>query len=51
MIDNKDVRSADYDSLSSIFRPGHADYTYFHKYGIRDPRGGDVLLPAKRLSA
>ncbi len=40
MIDNKDVRSADYDSLSSIFRPGHADYTYFHKYGIRDPRGG-----------
>lgn len=40
MIDNKDVRSADYDSLSTVFRPGHADYTYFHKYGIRDPRGG-----------
>lgn len=37
---NENQKSNDYDSLKDIFRPGHADYTYFKKYGIRDPRGG-----------
>jgi len=37
---NRDVDSKPYDSLKDIFRPGHGDYTYWHKYGIRDPRGG-----------
>jgi chorismate synthase len=38
-IDNRDVRSEDYTALRDLFRPGHADYTYFAKYGIRDWRG------------
>ncbi|MCR5053458.1 MAG: chorismate synthase [Lachnospiraceae bacterium] len=37
---NKDQRSKDYTDISQAFRPGHADYTYFEKYGIRDYRGG-----------
>ncbi len=40
IIHNKDQRSKDYKSIKKIFRPGHADYTYFKKYGIRDYRGG-----------
>lgn len=36
---NSDVRSSDYDSIRNLFRPGHADYTYTKKYGIRDYRG------------
>ncbi len=40
LIRNTDQRSRDYGNLSEIFRPGHADYTYFAKYGIRDYRGG-----------
>ncbi len=40
IIENRDVHSEDYDHLSRVFRPGHADYTYFCKYGFRDPRGG-----------
>jgi chorismate synthase len=36
---NKDVRSEDYDELKTLFRPGHADYTYEEKYGIRDWKG------------
>tara|TARA_Y100001970_G_scaffold60029_1_gene76492 strand:+ start:5246 stop:6316 length:1071 start_codon:yes stop_codon:yes gene_type:complete len=40
LIYNKDQRSKDYKSIKKIFRPGHADYTYFKKYGIRDYRGG-----------
>ena len=40
MIRNTDQRSKDYANLLKTFRPGHADYTYWHKYGIRDPRGG-----------
>jgi len=36
---NTDVRSSDYDNLKDLFRPGHADYTYCKKYGIRDHRG------------
>jgi len=39
MIDNVDVRSKDYDEIKSRYRPGHADYTYIAKYGIRDWRG------------
>ncbi len=39
-IHNKDTRPADYGPLEHMFRPGHADYTYFTKYGIRDHRGG-----------
>lgn len=40
VIKNKDVRSSDYDDLQTVFRPGHADYTWQMKYGIRDHRGG-----------
>lgn len=40
LIRNVDARSKDYDALKSVFRPGHGDYTYFHKYGLRDHRGG-----------
>ncbi len=40
MIDNQDARSKDYAEISRSFRPGHADYTYQSKYGVRDPRGG-----------
>lgn len=40
LIRNTDARSRDYDNLLDTFRPGHADYTYDKKYGLRDPRGG-----------
>ena len=40
IIYNKDMRSRDYETIKNKFRPGHADYTYFKKYGIRDYRGG-----------
>jgi len=40
MIENEDARSKDYDDIKDKFRPGHADYTYWKKYGIRDHRGG-----------
>ena len=40
IIYNKDVRSRDYETIRNKFRPGHADYTYFKKYGIRDYKGG-----------
>src|ERR1700732_339790 len=40
MIDNVDQRSRDYRNIADRFRPGHADYTYWKKYGIRDYRGG-----------
>ena len=36
----KNQKSKDYSNIKDIFRPGHADFTYFHKYGIRDYRGG-----------
>src|SRR5882672_2918223 len=39
-IDNVDARSRDYEGIKDKFRPGHADYTYFIKYGVRDYRGG-----------
>jgi chorismate synthase len=40
LIENKDQRSRDYGDIKDKFRPGHADYTYQQKYGIRDYRGG-----------
>jgi chorismate synthase len=40
LIDNTDQRSKDYDAIAAAYRPGHADYTYEAKYGLRDPRGG-----------
>nr|CCO25548.1 Chorismate synthase [uncultured bacterium] len=40
LIKNEDQRSKDYGNIVETFRPGHADYTYWQKYGIRDPRGG-----------
>jgi len=40
LIRNTDARSKDYEKIAGQFRPGHADYTYWQKYGIRDPRGG-----------
>ena len=40
MIENVDQRSKDYSEIAQQFRPGHADYTYFAKYGVRDYRGG-----------
>ena len=39
-IRNTDQRSKDYGNIAQQFRPGHADYTYWHKYGVRDYRGG-----------
>jgi len=40
VIYNTDQKSKDYSNIKDVFRPGHADFTYFHKYGIRDYRGG-----------
>ncbi|MGZ8224296.1 MAG: chorismate synthase [Methylobacter sp.] len=40
LIENTDQRSKDYSKIAEAFRPGHADYTYQHKYGFRDYRGG-----------
>ena len=39
-IENTDAKSKDYAEIKDLFRPGHADYTYYKKYGIRDYRGG-----------
>ena len=40
LIENTDQRSQDYGKIKDVFRPGHGDYSYWHKYGIRDYRGG-----------
>jgi len=40
LIENIDQKSKDYSTIQDAFRPGHADYTYLHKYGVRDHRGG-----------
>lgn len=40
IVRNRNQKSADYDDIRHLFRPSHADYTYFKKYGIRDYRGG-----------
>ncbi len=40
LVRNENQHSSDYDNLRNLFRPSHADYTYYNKYGIRDHRGG-----------
>ncbi len=40
LIENMDARAKDYDELADRFRPGHADWSWWKKYGVRDPRGG-----------
>jgi chorismate synthase len=40
IIYNTNQKSRDYSNIKDVFRPGHADFTYFHKYGLRDYRGG-----------
>ncbi len=40
LIRNEDARSKDYENIKDVFRPGHADFSYMAKYGIRDYRGG-----------
>ncbi len=40
VIFNENQKSNDYENVKNLFRPGHADFTYFHKYGVRDYRGG-----------
>lgn len=51
MVVNEDARSRDYGNLSSVFRPGHADWSYFRKYnGIRDYRGGGRSSGRETLS-
>ncbi len=40
IVRNKSHRSQDYENIRDLFRPSHADYTYYKKYGIRDYRGG-----------
>lgn len=40
IVENKDAKSADYKNLENVFRPGHADFTWEEKYGVRDYRGG-----------
>ena len=40
LVRNEDARPKDYAAIAEKFRPGHADYTYWQKYGVRDPRGG-----------
>ncbi len=40
IIFNTNQKSKDYETIKDLFRPGHADFTYFHKYGLRDYRGG-----------
>jgi chorismate synthase len=40
VVRNTDARSTDYEALKDVFRPGHADYVYWEKYGVRDHRGG-----------
>src|SRR5690606_24942249 len=40
LVRNTDARPKDYEAIAEVFRPGHADYSYWQKYGVRDPRGG-----------
>jgi len=44
-IQNQDARSKDYSAIAQSFRPGHADYSYWQKYGIRDPPEAGALQP------
>ena len=49
LINNTDQKSKDYSAIEDKFRPGHADYTYWKKYGVRDPRGEVELLRVKHV--
>ena len=49
-VENKDIRSGDYDHLKGVYRPSHADYSYHMKYGIRDHRGGGRASGRETLS-
>ena len=54
IIYNTNQKSRDYSNIKDVFRPGHADFTYFHKYGLRDYRGGgrsSARETAARVSA
>jgi chorismate synthase len=51
LIRNEDQRSKDYGNIAETFRPGHADYTYWQKYGIRDHRGGGRVVGARNRGA
>ena len=46
IIANEDARPSEYDAIKDSFRPGHADYTYHAKYGVRDYRGGGAPIAA-----
>jgi len=50
VIYNKDHKSDDYDNLREVFRPSHADYTYYKKYGLRDHRGGGRASARETIS-
>ncbi len=50
MVRNENQKSKDYEELKEKFRPGHADFTYLEKYGIRDPRGGGRSSGRETLS-
>lgn len=47
LIENKDAKSRSYADIAHVFRPGHGDFTYQQKYGIRDYRGGAGPLPGR----
>ena len=51
LIKNTDQKSKDYSNIKDSFRPGHADYTYHHKYGIRDYRGRRTFLCTRNSNA
>ncbi len=50
IIENTDQRSKDYSKIAAQFRPAHADYTYHHKYGARDYRGGGGRSSARETA-
>lgn len=50
LVRNENQHSSDYDNLREVFRPSHADYTYYRKYGIRDHRGGGRSSARETLS-
>ena len=47
-IENEDPKSKDYDDIKNLFRPAHADFTYHHKYGLRDYRGSGRASAGRR---
>ena len=51
LVRNENQHSQDYENMRTLFRPSHADYTYYRKYGIRDHRGGGAPLPEARQRA